>query len=261
MLCAQDDNEIGFHKKFTKVEMPKIFNIKNMSSFVRKLTRFGFTRIHDKQTMNSDIFAHTYFQRGCYEKATQIKYGPPPPRSSAMPPPPASAVPAMVPSPSHPASSSAFAPARGATTIEGSSHATSRGLQLSSSNQTLPHRVSIGDNLEGMNYYLTSGSEYTSNDGTLLTTIETLLRQREALRKDADANALAIVRLLQEQERVRSTFESDPVTSQHRSTVVNTVSMPHHHLLLHRISHEQLLHLAQQNIRAVNNNYIDRMLK
>jgi hypothetical protein len=249
------------HKKFTKVEMPKIFNIKNMSSFVRKLARFGFTRIHDKQTMNSDIFAHKDFQRGCYERATQIKYGPPPPRSSSA------IQPAMVPSPSGPAAASALAPAAPvgptATVVEGSLPA-SPGLQISSSSssirKTLPHRVSIGDTLEGINYYLSSGSsestsnsssESTSNNNTndrtlRMIAIESLLRQREALQNDADANALALVRLLQGQEWVRSTVESDPLVSQ-RSVSTQQHSNYHHLLLLQRLSHEQLLHLARQN--------------
>ena len=51
-------------KVFTKEYMPKYFNIRNMSSFVRKLTRWGFTRVHEATTMNSDIFKHPHFQRG-----------------------------------------------------------------------------------------------------------------------------------------------------------------------------------------------------
>jgi len=51
-------------KVFTKEHMPKYFNIRNMSSFVRKLTRSGFTRVHEATTMNSDIFKHPNFQRG-----------------------------------------------------------------------------------------------------------------------------------------------------------------------------------------------------
>jgi hypothetical protein len=60
-------------KRFTKVEMPKIFNIRNMSSFVRKLTRWGFHRKYEKETMNSDIFKHKEFQRGNYDMCSQIK--------------------------------------------------------------------------------------------------------------------------------------------------------------------------------------------
>ena len=51
-------------KVFTKEHMPKYFSIRNMSSFVRKLTRWGFTRVHEATTMNSDIFKHPSFQRG-----------------------------------------------------------------------------------------------------------------------------------------------------------------------------------------------------
>jgi hypothetical protein len=60
-------------KKFTLVDMPKLFNIRNMSSFVRKLGRWGFHRVHEKETRNSDIFKHEYFQRGNFELCAKIK--------------------------------------------------------------------------------------------------------------------------------------------------------------------------------------------
>ena len=56
------------HKKFTLYKMAKLFNIRNMSSFVRKLGRWGFSRVHEKQSNNSDIFRHPDFRRG--ERAT-----------------------------------------------------------------------------------------------------------------------------------------------------------------------------------------------
>lgn len=56
------------HKKFTLYKMAKLFNIRNMSSFVRKLGRWGFCRVHEKQSNNSDIFKHPDFKRG--ERAT-----------------------------------------------------------------------------------------------------------------------------------------------------------------------------------------------
>mmetsp|Transcript_20801 Transcript_20801/g.49397 ORF Transcript_20801/g.49397 Transcript_20801/m.49397 type:complete len:445 (-) Transcript_20801:54-1388(-) len=45
-------------KKFTKTVLPQKFNIRNMSSFLRKLYQFGFKRHHDRSTMNFDIFSH-----------------------------------------------------------------------------------------------------------------------------------------------------------------------------------------------------------
>lgn len=51
------------HRKFTMERMPNLFKIRNMSSFVRKLTRWGFSRVHEKETGNSDIFKHPHFQR------------------------------------------------------------------------------------------------------------------------------------------------------------------------------------------------------
>ena len=53
-------------KNFTMVEMPKLFNIRNMSSFVRKLSRLGFSRNFDKETQNSDVFKHKDFLRGVH---------------------------------------------------------------------------------------------------------------------------------------------------------------------------------------------------
>ena len=61
------------HKKFTMDLMPKLFNIRNMSSFVRKLGRWGFSRVHEKETRNSDIFKHKNFQRGDWELCKTVK--------------------------------------------------------------------------------------------------------------------------------------------------------------------------------------------
>jgi hypothetical protein len=61
------------HKKFTSELMPKLFNIRNMSSFVRKLSRWGLNRYHKKETMNSDLFKHKDFQRGNWKLCSQIK--------------------------------------------------------------------------------------------------------------------------------------------------------------------------------------------
>jgi hypothetical protein len=60
-------------KRFTKDHMPGLFNIRNMSSFVRKLTRWGFSRVHEKETLNSDIFKHPEFQQGKPELCRGIK--------------------------------------------------------------------------------------------------------------------------------------------------------------------------------------------
>lgn len=70
------------HRKFTMERMPTLFKIRNMSSFVRKLTRWGFSRVHEKETGNSDIFKHPMFQKDkpdlckkirCVNRATQSK--------------------------------------------------------------------------------------------------------------------------------------------------------------------------------------------
>ena len=61
------------HKKFTQDLMPKLFNIRNMSSFVRKLGRWGFSRVHEKETRNSDIFKHPNFHKDNWELCLQVK--------------------------------------------------------------------------------------------------------------------------------------------------------------------------------------------
>jgi hypothetical protein len=70
-------------KKFTSVVMPKLFQIRNMSSFVRKLGRWGFHRVHEVSTKNSDIFKHVQFHRGNRDLCAKIKCvsgaGPSPP--------------------------------------------------------------------------------------------------------------------------------------------------------------------------------------
>jgi len=52
------------HKKFVLQKMPTLFQIRNMSSFVRKLGRWGFSRVFEKETNNSDVFKHPHFHRG-----------------------------------------------------------------------------------------------------------------------------------------------------------------------------------------------------
>jgi hypothetical protein len=61
------------HRKFTMERMPQLFKIRNMSSFVRKLTRWGFSRVHEKATGNSDIFKHPLFQRDKPELCKRIR--------------------------------------------------------------------------------------------------------------------------------------------------------------------------------------------
>jgi HSF-type DNA-binding len=61
------------HRKFAMERMPQLFKIRNMSSFVRKLTRWGFSRVHEKATGNSDIFKHTNFQRDKPELCKKIR--------------------------------------------------------------------------------------------------------------------------------------------------------------------------------------------
>ena len=61
------------HRKFTMDRMPELFKIRNMSSFVRKLTRWGFARVHEKESGNSDIFKHPNFQREKPELCKKIR--------------------------------------------------------------------------------------------------------------------------------------------------------------------------------------------
>lgn len=70
-------------KRFTSDHMPVIFGIRNMSSFVRKLGRFGFSRHFERETMNCDIFKHPEFRRGERDRCAAIKISAPPPSSSS----------------------------------------------------------------------------------------------------------------------------------------------------------------------------------
>ena len=45
-------------------KMAKLFNIRNLSSFVRKLVRWGFTRVVLRDMRHSDIFHHPHFVKG-----------------------------------------------------------------------------------------------------------------------------------------------------------------------------------------------------
>ena len=61
------------HRKFTAQRMPELFQIRNMSSFVRKLTRWGFSRVHCKESGNSDIFRHPLFRKDQPELCRKIR--------------------------------------------------------------------------------------------------------------------------------------------------------------------------------------------
>ena len=52
------------HQLFVREKMQKLFKIQNMSSFVRKLNRWGFKRLHEKGSCNCDTFRHALFRRG-----------------------------------------------------------------------------------------------------------------------------------------------------------------------------------------------------
>jgi hypothetical protein len=72
MPCGKQFTIVN-HRKFTMERMPELFKIRNMSSFVRKLTRWGFSRVHEKTTGNSDIFRHDNFQRDKPELCRKIR--------------------------------------------------------------------------------------------------------------------------------------------------------------------------------------------
>lgn len=215
-------------KRFTSVEMPVVFNIRNMSSFVRKLTRWGFTRAHDKVTMNSDIFMYKDFQRGNRQALSRIKCsaGRPAtvsPSRSKVPPKAAIA-----------AKPTQLAPTRPALPQPPTIHQATEPYSRTSTpppppvhvppippqhHDGLPRRVSLDEDrpenwVEDNRHLLRTadrpsrgmslfGPSSGHTDTGLGATIESLLRERESLLKDADANALALVRVLQEQKRVR----------------------------------------------------------
>ena len=73
------------YKRFAKGKMLKDFNIRNLSSFVRKLYRYGFQRKYEKGTTNSDIFKHVLFRRGERKLCSKIKLLPNGSSGSAKP--------------------------------------------------------------------------------------------------------------------------------------------------------------------------------
>lgn len=60
-------------KVFADDVMPNVFGIRNVSSFVRKLHRWGFERILDKKTHNVDVFRHPLFRKGDWASCQKIK--------------------------------------------------------------------------------------------------------------------------------------------------------------------------------------------
>jgi hypothetical protein len=68
-----DSFTIVNHRLFVMDRMHKLFSIRNMSSFVRKLSRWGFSRLHEKSTRNSDIFKHKLFLRGRQDLVKRIR--------------------------------------------------------------------------------------------------------------------------------------------------------------------------------------------
>jgi hypothetical protein len=60
-------------KKFCEQVMPTIFGIRTFSSFVRKLSRWGFERVMEKKTHDVDVFRHDYFIKGNWSACAKIK--------------------------------------------------------------------------------------------------------------------------------------------------------------------------------------------
>ncbi|KAG7337802.1 HSF-type DNA-binding protein [Nitzschia inconspicua] len=207
-------------KQFVKDEMPKLFKIRNMSSFIRKLTRFGFSRKFDKETMNSDIFAHQDFIRDEPERASRIKCAPPA-KSSAVPVAATLRTKASTVSPAPKTVAEATQPGRmPAPTSLSSGHTPPPAARL----RECARRVSLESDLSPPSAMIPSPSEalrsnlyggflgpsstsrvscVPNSELALGAAIENLLRQRESLRQGADANTMALVRLLGEQQRVR----------------------------------------------------------
>lgn len=264
-------------KHFVSVEMPKIFEIKNMSSFVRKLTRWGFTRGFDKSTMNSDIFQHKDFQKGRREDLKKINcsVGPPTLRSSfavadrgkalatvsadaqvAQKPPDVNAARPSFKTSLHATVGARFAspPTRpivatvtSATDIDASKSFLHQ-PRSNSERDILSRRVSMEGFSDPYRGYDMAGNltplhgasrsflaspapilappalesiprggvppplpsssmRHVGNVAGLSTAIESLLRERENLIKGAEANALALMTLIHEQERRRTIQE------------------------------------------------------
>jgi hypothetical protein len=70
-----DDQSFGIinAKVFADEVMPKVFGIRTFSSFVRKLTRWGFERIMEKKTHDVDVFRHDLFHKNDWKSCASIK--------------------------------------------------------------------------------------------------------------------------------------------------------------------------------------------
>jgi hypothetical protein len=70
-----DDQSFGIinAKVFADEVMPKVFGIRTFSSFVRKLTRWGFERIMEKKTHDVDVFRHDLFRKNDWKSCANIK--------------------------------------------------------------------------------------------------------------------------------------------------------------------------------------------
>jgi hypothetical protein len=208
------------HKQFVKDFMPRIFNIKNMSSFVRKLSRFGFARKFDKKSMNPDIFAHPDFVRGDPERAANIKCAPLPKASP-------SAV-----STANKAKAAASAATPSWAQANARTCATPRRLPAKEIHQGSSRVSPREDAPRAMGggpttlFAPPSPTPQVQDSAHLHAAIATLMLEREALRQGADANTLALVHLLQEQQRVRSASSLQAVASSTAPSLQEQLSRP-----------------------------------
>jgi hypothetical protein len=60
-------------KNFCEQVMPTVFGIRTFSSFVRKLSRWGFERVMEKKTHDVDVFRHDFFTKGNWSACAKIK--------------------------------------------------------------------------------------------------------------------------------------------------------------------------------------------
>jgi hypothetical protein len=235
-------------KQFSKEAMPNIFNIRNMSSFVRKLTRFGFTRRFDRGTRNADIFAHDEFVRSDPERASRIKYAPPAKliaarlggrmpthvRGSA----PFPAFPTREPGSSPPVCPRSHqAPANPKS--DDVSPCSKDGVVRSSLNggsmapQSQPRDVFSSSSLASI----------MSLENVLGSAIEELHRERELLRQRADAETMALVRLLEEENRIRCRVSS-VIRPDGRTATFRSANLMNHSYYASALHAQQ--HLLQQ---------------
>jgi hypothetical protein len=196
------------HPKQFKKQLKDLFQLQTMSSFLRKLNQLDFTRIHDRVTMDLDIFQHPKFTR---ESGVDIAPAVVTSTTSATPSPPSPKVVSQTASPSIiPPTAPSSSPRKIITAVLPSFPTTNGGSACSSTTSSL----SLSPRLDGM-VYCPQAAATTTSVGSLLPEAPSLTSMKAAgaansnnncnnarstATTDATINSLLLKELLRERE-------------------------------------------------------------